>query len=334
MFSSPIIAAPMAGGTSRPALVTAVGHAGALGFLAAGYKSAEAVAEEVAQVRGQGVDFGVNVFVPTSGAPDPAALEAYRKELEAEARRYQVEMPPLRSDDDGWQDKIALLLADPVPYVSFTFGLPPSDVVERLRRAGTRVLASVTSAPEALEASALGVDALVVQHTSAGAHSAAFLPATDTPPASDTAELVARVRQIVKLPLIAAGGIADVDDVRRVLAAGAEAAQLGTAFLRTPESGARQLHKDALADSRFTETRVTRAFTGRPARALVNRFVREHSDTAPAAYPMIHHLTAPIRAAAAAAGDADGLNLWAGTAWRRSRDIPAAEVASSLLAGL
>lgn len=334
MFESAVIAAPMAGGPSGPALVTAVARAGGFAFLAGGYKTATALAEEIRAVRPLDAAFGVNLFVPSAAEPDVNAVNAYRAELEPEARRYGVELPPLRgADDDGWDQKTALLLEDPVPVVSFTFGLPPAGVVAALRKTGSLVLASVTSVAEALAAADVGVDALVVQHSSAGSHTAAFLPAP-AEPAADSAALVAAVRHAVALPLVAAGGIGDAAGLRRVLDAGAVAAQLGTAFLRTPESGARQLHKDALADPGYTETVLTRAFTGKPARALVNRFVREHSAHAPAAYPMVHHLTAPIRAAAAAQGDADGLNLWAGTGWRHSRDLPAAEVVQGFLAAL
>ena len=145
-----------------------------------------------------------------------------------------------------------------------------------------------------------------------------------------TAELLARVRAAVGIPLLAAGGVMDRAGLEQVLAAGAQAAQLGTAFLRTHESGARQLHKDALASPHFTQTLLTMAFTGRPARALVNEFVRDHPD-APEAYPAVHHLTAPLRAAAAAAGDAERLNLWAGTGWQRARTGSVAEVMAGLL---
>jgi nitronate monooxygenase len=181
------------------------------------------------------------------------------------------------------------------------------------------------------------VDALVVQHTSAGGHSAAFLPAPEPRPAyaarpgGTTAQLLAEVRSAVDLPLVAAGGIMDAAGLDAVLRAGAVAAQLGTAFLRTDQSGAKQLHKDALADPHFTRTRLTRAFTGRQARALENEFVRDHPE-APEAYPAVHHLTAPLRAAATAAGDAERLNLWAGTGWRKAQAGPVAGVVQGLLA--
>lgn len=346
LFGTRIIAAPMAGGTSTTRFVEAVHRAGGLGFLAAGYKKVQAMSAEVQAAQAAGIRFGMNVFVPDPRQLNPSAaerarLEQYRDSLRADAERYGVELPPLTlGDDDGWQGKIDELLLNPPELVSFAFGLPEADVVAKFRRAGSMVLATVTSRAEAELAAERGVDALVVQHPSAGAHSGAFL--TDSagnaagsgirPGApSTTAELVREVRAAVGLPLVAAGAISDAAAVKSVLAAGAEAAQVGTALLRTDESGARQLHKDALGADRFTETRPTRAFTGRYARALVNDFVRDHGD-APVGYPAIHHLTAPIRAAAAAAGDPERLNLWAGTGWRTARPGPVAGVMSRLLA--
>ncbi|MFE4227575.1 nitronate monooxygenase [Arthrobacter sp. NPDC056886] len=346
LFGTPVIAAPMAGGTSTPAFVEAVHRAGGLGFLAAGYKGVAAMQAEIRSVRESGARFGMNVFVPDPVQLRPSAallaeLEDYRLQLLADARRYGVELPPLRvDDDDEWQGKIDALLAEPVELVSFAFGLPGADVASALQRAGSVVLATVTSAAEAVQAAHQGVDALVVQHTSAGAHSAAFLPASGAQPggrtagttAGTTAELLAEVRSAVDLPLVAAGGIMDAAGLDAVLRAGAAAAQIGTAFLRTDESGARQLHKDALADPHFTGTRLTRAFTGRQARALENEFVRDHPE-APEAYPAVHHLTAPLRAAAAAAGDPERLNLWAGSGWRQAQAGPVAAVVDGLLAG-
>ena len=353
LFGTPVIAAPMAGGTSTPGFVAAVHRAGGLGFLAAGYKSVAAMQAEIRAARESGARFGMNVFVPDPAQLAPSAavlaeLEEYRLRLRADALRYGVELPQLRlDDDDEWQGKIDALLADPVELVSFAFGLPGPDVVRALHRAGSAVLATVTTAAEARQAAEQGVDALVVQHASAGGHSAAFLPTSGSQlggpqqrgsqrggsqQAGTTAELLAEVRSAVDLPLVAAGGVMDAAGLDAVLRAGAAAAQLGTAFLRTDESGARQLHKDALADPHFTRTRLTRAFTGRWARALENEFVRDHPE-APAAYPAVHHLTAPLRAAAAAAGDAERLNLWAGTGWQQAQAGPVAGILDGLLSG-
>lgn len=351
LFGTPVIAAPMAGGTSTAAFVEAVHRAGGLGFLAAGYKSVAAMQAEIRTIRESGARFGMNVFVPDPAQLPPSAavlaeLEDYRQQLRPDARRYGVELPQLRlDDDDEWQGKIDALLSEPVELVSFAFGLPGPDVVRALQRAGSAVLATVTTAAEAVQAAGQGVDALVVQHASAGGHSAAFLPAPEPQPAytaepggttaqpgGTTAELLAEVRSVVDLPLVAAGGIMDAAGLDAVLRAGAVAAQLGTAFLRTDQSGAKQLHKDALADPHFTRTRLTRAFTGRQARALENEFVRDHPE-APEAYPAVHHLTAPLRAAATAARDAERLNLWAGTGWQKAQAGPVAGVVQGLLAG-
>ncbi|VXC73697.1 Putative oxidoreductase, 2-nitropropane dioxygenase family protein [Arthrobacter sp. 9V] len=339
LFGTPFIAAPMAGGTSTPALVKAVHKGGGLGFIAAGYKSAEAMTAEIAATRQLNIPFGMNVFVPDPrqlppGPEDRALIKAYRKELEPEAARYGVTLPPLRlDDDDAWQDKIDALLADPVDFVSFAFGLPGKPVIHALHKAGSRVISSVTSVEEALAAAEEGPDAIAVQHGSAGGHTAAFLPGRRGQAARTTAELVAQVRNAVGLPVIAAGAITDSAALREVLAAGAVAAQVGTALVRTEESGARQLHKDALGDPSFKETAMTRAFTGRWARSLVNEFVRDHGD-APEGYPAIHHLTSPVRAAASAAGDPHRLNLWAGTGWKQAREGSAADVVREFLNGL
>ncbi|MEO3942357.1 nitronate monooxygenase [Paenarthrobacter nicotinovorans] len=339
LFHTPFIAAPMAGGTSTPALVRAVHEGGGLGFLAAGYKGADAMLAEIAAARALGIRFGMNVFVPDLRQLPPdreavARIEAYRAELEPEAARYGVALPPLRlDDDDAWQDKIDALIADPVEFVSFAFGLPGKPVVRALQKAGSRVISSVTSAEEALAAAEEGPDALAVQHNSAGGHTAAFLPARRGQEARTTAELLAQVRSGVGLPLIAAGAVMDSQGLREVLEAGASAAQIGTALVRTTESGARQPHKDALGDPAFTQTAMTRAFTGRMARSLVNDFVRDHQD-APEGYPAIHHLTAPVRAASSAAGDPQRLNLWAGTGWQRARQGSATDVVREYLNGL
>lgn len=344
MFITPLIAAPMAGGTTTAALGLATQGAGAFPFAAGGYKTAEQLAEHIAPLRATGADFGVNLFVPRTTplvASAAAELAAYRSELLATASRYGAEVPltaPPPQDpraQDFWDEKLALLLAEPVPVVSFTFGLASPDVVALLHKAGTRVVASVTSAPEAVAAAATGVDALVVQHASAGGHTAAFLPVRGATGAAETLpQLLAEVRSAVGLPLVGAGGVSSPAAAKAALAAGAIAIALGTALIRSDESGARPLHKNALADPAYTRTAMTRAFTGKPARALVNDFVRDHCATAPDAYPEVHFLTAPLRAAAAAANDPQALNLWAGTGWKGAQAGPAAAIIAEFLGEL
>ncbi|MDV9188911.1 nitronate monooxygenase [Streptomyces sp. SR27] len=335
----PIVQAPMAGGGSSPELVGAVCEAGALGFLAGGYKTAGGMYQEIKQVRAlTSRPFGVNLFLPQSGRPaDPAAVEVYRHQLAGEATWYDTPLGETDdSRDDGYDGKLAILLEDPVPVVSFTFGCPAPEALAAFARAGTYTIVTVTSAEEALAAQLAGADAVCVQGAEAGGHQGTFRdePADDDAPGTGLLTLLTQVRESVALPILATGGIMRGAQIAAVLAAGADAAQLGTAFLCCPESGAHPLHKRALTDPLFTRTAFTRAFTGRPARGLVNRFLREHGPYAPAAYPEIHHLTAPLRKAAAAAGDAQGMALWAGQGHRLARELPAGRLVEVLAAEL
>jgi nitronate monooxygenase len=325
----PIVQAPLAGGPSTPALAAAVSEAGGLGFLAAGYKTPGAVAADLEALRGlTGRPFGLNLFAPPAGAADAGAVRAYAGTLAGESERAGVALGEPRRDDDGWEAKLALAESARVPLVSFTFGSPDTAVVERLHAAGSEVWMTVTTPAEARIAAAAGADALVVQGVEAGGHRGSF----DDAAGGDLGVLAALqlVGAAVELPLVATGGIATGRAVAAVLAAGAAAAQLGTAFMRTPEAGTAPAHRDALADD--APTALTRAFTGRTARGVVNRFLREHSADAPPAYPEIHHLTAPLRAAARERGDAGGFHLWAGQAHVLAGEEPAGELVRRLAA--
>lgn len=326
-LSVPIVVAPMAGGPTTPALVIAAAEAGAMGFLAAGYKSVDALAGEIDALAAAGVTaYGVNLFVPGARVRDLGAVLGYRDELAPVARRYAVDVGPVvESDDDGYADKVDLVIARRVPVVSFTFGVPDDGVVARLHDAGIAVVATVADAEGATLAAARGVDALCVQGAEAGGHRAT-LSVTDEPSETSTIELVRKVDGLVDLPIIAAGGIATGAQVDDALAAGAVAVQLGTAFLDSAEAGTKPTHRAALRNPRFADTVVTRAFSGRPARALRNEFTDRYTPLAPAEYPQVHHLTSPLRSAAALAGDPEFLNLWAGTAFRDTDFGPAGEI--------
>ncbi|WP_129843242.1 nitronate monooxygenase [Streptomyces sp. RFCAC02] len=327
----PVWAAPMAGGPTTPALVRAAADAGGLGFLAGGYLTAADLAARIAAVRASGVPFGVNLFAPNPVPVAPDAYRSYARALRPEAERHGVALPadPPEDGDDAWTDKLGLLLADPVPVVSFTFGLPGADTVRALQDAGSLVAQSVTGPGEALAAAETGADLLIVQAAAAGGHSATLTPGRPQAPVP-LPDLVADVRRAVPLPVIAAGGIATPQDTAAALRAGARAAMVGTVLLRTHESGASAPHKAAVADPAFTETTLTRAFTGRPARALRNRFTDTYGALAPLGYPALHHLTGPLRRAATAAGDTAVIHLWAGTGHRRAREEPAARTLSRL----
>lgn len=334
----PIWVAPMGGGPTTPELVIAAAEAGALGFLAAGYQTVAAMRAAIEAVRaGTGGAFGVNVFVPGSPAAGPE-VAAYVTSLAPDAARLGVSLGEPVWDDDHWPGKISALLADPVPVVSFTFGCPPAGTLAAFRERGTVTVVTVTSAEEAAVAAGAGADCLCVQGPEAGAHRGMFAnpgpgelggtpgdPATAAGQGPGLMDLLAEVAAAASLPLAAAGGLAGPADVAAVLAAGAAAAQLGTVFLRCAESGANPVHKAALSDPRFTTTAVTRAFSGRPARGLVNQFMLDH-PSAPAAYPEVNNATRPLRAAAAKAGDRDRMSLWAGTGFRSAPERPAADI--------
>jgi len=324
----------MAGGPSTPALVIAAAEAGAVGFLAGGYKTAHQVAAEIALVRAASPGpFGVNLFVPGHATSEPAALSAYVGVLEKEAGDLDADLGAPNWDDDGYEAKLDVLLADPPPLVSFTFGCPSPEALTSLHAAGALVAITVTTPEEAAQAEQAGADCLCLQGSEAGAHRGSFT--NDRGPAQDyrLAPLLASVRGSSALPLIAAGGLAGPDDVAAVLAAGATQAQLGTAFLRSTESGAHPLYKAALADPRFTDTAITRAFSGRRARSLVNEFVRTH-EGAPAAYPEVNNVTRPLRAAALAAGDVQRMSLYAGAGYRAADERAAGEIIEHLASGI
>ena len=329
----PLIVAPMAGGPSTVELVVAAAGAGALGFLAAGYKTPAAMAGEMNAVRAAGVEvFGVNVFAPGQPAVDRDLVETYVASLETEASVLGVTVGVPTWDDDDYGAKVDALMARPPAAVSFTFGLPDADVVRSLQAAGSIVLLTVTTPEEAAQALRVGPDALCLQGAEAGAHRGSL--ANDDRPDQDrpVRALLASVRSHTLVPLVAAGGVGGPEDVGDLLARGADLVQAGTAFLRCPESGAAPAHKDALADPAFDRTAVTRAFSGRRARALVNTMLRRHPG-APAAYPEVNNATRRLRAAATRAGDTQHMSLYAGTAFRSAEARPAGEVVEGLLSG-
>lgn len=327
-LSVPIVLAPLAGGPATVDLALAVSDAGGLGFLAAGYKRPEAVAEEIAEFRDRSsAPLAVNVFSPPLF---PAAAETYADYVQvvaAEGERIGVQLGAPAFDDDSFSDKIELLAQTRPEVISFVFGCPEAAVIDRLRGLGIVVLITVTTPEEAAHAATKGADGLVVQGLEAGGHRGSAI--NQDQPAYGLHALLALVQARVELPLIAAGGIATGAGLAAVLSAGAVAAQIGTAFLLCPEAGTAAVHRAAIAGS--DATAITRAFTGKPARGIVNRFMAEYGDRAPAAYPEIHHVTAPLRAAARKAGDPSLVNLWAGQAHELARAEPAAEVITRLM---
>nr|WP_306302655.1 nitronate monooxygenase [Gordonia malaquae] len=325
----PVVGAPMAGGTSTPALTSAVSDAGGFGFHGGAYLSPDALRADVRAIRElTDQPFGVNLFVPEQVDVDEEEFAAYRERLAPLAERAGVVLPEsVPFTDDAFDAKVDVLIAERVPVVSFTFGLPDRSTVGRLHDAGIAVSSTVTSVDEARIAVDHGVDSLCAQGFAAGGHRATFR-IHDADPQVETLDLVRAVAPL-GLPVVGAGGVSTSRDVEAILGAGAVAAQIGTLLLRTPEAGTRQAHKDALVDPRFTRTVTTRAYSGRLARGLENNFIRSNDGHAPLAYPQVNTLTGGIRKQSST--DADVINLWAGSGFREARAVSVAEVISGLI---
>lgn len=331
----PVVGAPMAGGPSTPALAAAVSNAGGLGFVAGGYRTPGQLADDVDAARAASTGpVGVNLFVPQPSDADLVELDEYAEELEPLADHYGVEIgQPRFGDDDCWAEKLDVVADVRPTVVSFTFGAPQPEVLQRLRDLRILTAVTVTSVYEAGIAVGHGADALVVQGPKAGGHRGTFAP--DVYPGNEALEylLAAIGRAHGDVPMVAAGGLSTAADVAGVLQRGAVAAQVGTALLLAEEAGTSAVHRGALHNPEFANTIVTRVFSGRYARSLENDFTRALEDLAPPGYPEINHMTVPIRAAAAALGDPHGTSLWAGTGFRAARPGAAAGIIAGLIPG-
>jgi len=314
----PVIQAPMAGGPSTPELAAAVSSAGALGSWAGGYLAPEAIRAAIREIRRlTDRPFGVNLFVPEPARTPPSAdeLAAASAALEPYRRELGLPVPERLAPRPRFEDQLEVVLEERVPVFSFTFGALDARAVRRLRERGTCVMGTATTPREAAELERAGVDAVVAQGAEAGGHRGSF----GGPPEAGligTLALVPQVVDRVRLPVVAAGGIMDGRGLAAVLALGAAAAQMGTAFLATPESGASPAYKEAvLAPGEEDRTALTRAFSGRLARGVRNRFMVEVERAgAILPYPDQNALTQDIRQAAARGRRAELLSLWAGQA--------------------
>lgn len=328
---SPVIAAPMAG-VSCPELAAAVSEAGGLGFLAAGNLTAAQTAAMVTEYqRLTDAPVAVNLFTPQIDRSTELAawLGTYRDELVATAQRYDVEPGAATYDEDDFAAKVDWLVHHRVDAVTFTFGPAPIEAVAALRSVRTEIGFTVTCAHEAREAAGMGATFLVAQGVEAGGHRGTW-HLSDEPNALTAVQVTRQAQEVTDLPVIATGGVDDAAAVRDRLAAGAFAVAVGTRFVAAEESRAAPAHVAALTSGAFPEAAVTRAFSGRYARSLVNDFVRTHDKAAPAAYPQVHHLVKPIRSAAAVREDPQGIALWAGTGHAAAYPAPAAEITARL----
>jgi nitronate monooxygenase len=330
----PLVQAPMAG-VQGSALAVAVSNAGGLGSLPAALLPPDRLRDEIAAIKAQtSAPYNVNFFCHTLPPRDDEreakwrdALAPYYRELGLD--QQSIEPGPGRTPFDN--DAADTLAALKPPVVSFHFGLPPKRLLDRVRQWRPTIVSSATTVDEALWLEAQGVDAIVAQGVEAGGHRATFL-SDDMTTQLGTIALVRQIVNAVKVPVIAAGGIADAEGVAAVLALGAVAAQVGTAFLLCPETSTTRVHRDALASPRARHTAVTNVFTGRPARAIVNRMVAELGPMSPlaTAFPLATAAVMPLRTKAESRGSGDFSPLWSGQNASGCRNIPAAELTREL----
>lgn len=334
-LTHPIIQAPLAGGGDTPDLVVAVCEAGALGSIGAAYLTPEQIKTVSLSVRARtSKPFGINLFAPLP-APDPP--RNLRPALERVAPYYaELGLPPPGTptvSPDTFEAQLAAALDSGASVFSFTFGIPPANAVEAIKRRGMFLVGTATTVAEAVELERAGIDAAVVQGSEAGGHRGTFGAEFEAAMVG-TIALVPQTVDAVTVPVIASGGIMDGRGIAAALALGASAVQMGTAFLACDEAGIPNAYKDAILKARSEETRLTRAFSGRPARGIVNRFMTEvERSGAPEAilpFPLQNALTRPLRNAAARQDRAEFLSLWAGQGARLARRQSAAALIARL----
>jgi nitronate monooxygenase len=331
----PIIQAPMAG-VQGSALAIAVSNAGGLGSLPCAMLSLDTTQTELAAIaRGTRKPYNVNFFCHTSPTPDPKREAAWRKALSPYYREFGIDPESIPSGPGRmpFDDETAEVLAPFRPaVVSFHFGLPSTRLVTKVKRWGSTILSSATTVAEARWLEERGVDAIIAQGLEAGGHRGMFL-SDDLTTQVGTLALVRQIVQSVRLPVVAAGGIADAAGVAAALALGAAGVQVGTAYMLCPEATTSAVHRAALGSESARHTAITNVITGRPARGIVNRIIRELgpiSSVAPA-FPLAVAAVAPLRARAESQGSGDFSPLWAGQNASGSKEVPAADLTRELV---
>lgn len=332
----PIILAPMAGGITTSELVSAVSNAGGLGMIGAGYLNPEQTRQIIREIKERTSNpFGINLFVPEQGEVDEQSivnaqtcLKKYREEL-----HIQNEQPVL-SNQNNFKEQIQIVLEEEVPVCTFTFGLPSEQIVKKLKNAGIFIMGTATTVKEAQIIEKLGMDMIVAQGSEAGGHRGTFLEH----PNKSLIGLMSLIPQIVdevNIPVIAAGGIMDERGAFAARCLGAEGVQMGTAFLTCKESGAHEVHKESILNASEDEVVLTSAFSGKKARGINNRFIREmeSAERSILPYPYQNTLTKDIRKAAGEQNNPDFMSMWSGQSPRLSKNISAAELIKQVVDG-
>ena len=335
-FDHPIIQAPLAGGGDTPDLVAAVSNAGGFGFIGAAYLTPQQIVEAARAVRAKtSRAFGINLFAPQAPVNSGLSREAALERLAGYYAELGLAAPsPSETPSHTFREQLIVALESEASAFSFTFGIFPADAIAAIRERGMLSMGTATTVDEAVALEKAGVDAVVAQGSEAGGHRGTFTGDFNAAMIG-TISLVPQIVDAVRLPVVASGGIMDGRGIAAALALGASAAQLGTAFLTCDEAGIPQAYKNAIQQAHEDQTRVTRCFSGRPARGIVNRFMNEMESLGSAEtilpFPLQNALTRPLRSAAAQQGRAEFLSLWAGQGVRMARPEPAGQLVARLV---
>lgn len=330
----PIIQAGMAGGTTTPELVAAVSAGGGLGTLGAGYMSAEQIRQAIRDIRElTDKPFAVNLFIPEEFDGEQPVASSVATAMNDVRERLDIPADPVVTRySEPFEEQMAVVVEEQVPVISFTFGMLAPRWMAELKQRGVTVVGTATTVREAVALEASGVDMIAAQGSEAGGHRGSFLP--DSPSnLVGTMALVPQIVDRVNIPVIAAGGIMDGRGIAAAFALGAQAVQLGTAFLTCVESGAHPEYKRAVRETSDEATVITRAFSGKSARGIENEFMTllaPHDSELPP-YPVQNALTRDIRTAAAKQNRTEFLSLWAGQAASLSRGLRAEELVAQLV---
>ena len=330
----PIIQAGMAGGVTTPQLVASVSNSGGLGTIGAGYMSVTDLNESIKQVKKQtNLPFGVNVFIHE----EPEYTEEQLNQMQELLKPFKKELNLL---DDGpftlkqmdLERQIETILEERVSVCSFTFGIPPKEIIKELKKEDIKVIGTATTVEEALINQESGVDLIVAQGSEAGGHRGTFLGTYDESMIG-TFSLIPQVVDAVEVPVIAAGGVMDGRGVVAALALGAKGIQMGTAFLTNKESGAKEIHKKAILQAEETNTTLTSAFSGKPARGMINSFIHimKEYENQILPYPVQNALTKELRREAGNQRNSEFMSLWSGQSPRLSKDVYVHELMDSLV---
>ncbi|MCS0674281.1 nitronate monooxygenase family protein [Cytobacillus firmus] len=332
----PIFQAPMAGGMTTPQLISGVSNCGGLGNMGAGYMSSDEIRNDIKRIRNlTDKPFGINLFVPDSEASADAeeissmedVLAGYSSEL------GMKEKPSLPEKDYAalYRKQLEVLMEEQVPVCSFTFGIPESAIISELKKQGTIIIGTATNVKEAVEWEEAGADVIIAQGVEAGGHRGTF--GSEESGLIGSMALIPQVADAVSCPVAAAGGIMDSRGIAAAMMLGAAGAQLGTAFLTCRESGAHSLYKQALLNAREDQTAVTKAFSGKLARGIRNRFMEEMKGLQTLPYPLQNDMTAPIRKQAAKLEKPEFMSLWAGQGVRLAEEVTVKELMIKLVKG-